>query len=776
MSFKKEAVSQKSGMIGNSLAIVAGSAVAFWSNQLPETFWYSYLPLLFLLSVIRSDLRFLLMFCTMFLWASLQIHCQLQQRLDEKFDGQTVELSGRIADISEQRKNSLRFLIVPDHIKGYTQTLPDKIRLSWYRSKQVPQAGERWHLLVKLRQPGGFQNPGGFDYERWLFVKGIGASGYVKKSIDNQKLADAPWWYINRYREMIAKAIQRNCPGCQHSGLFQALTIGYRGAIDPSQRQLLQDTATAHLLAISGLHIGLVATLFYMLGRRLWSFWFYRLSFNRLEFSASLAIIAAMLYAALAGFSIPTVRALVMLGVVFVALFLRRGINLLNSIAIAVAIILVIDPLAIASSSFWLSVSALLVIAFAQFLLTTQSNWLKQLIILQFLFSLLFIPVSLLIFGQVSPAGFLANIVAIPLLSLVILPLVLFATLLAVFDVPGVISLFGLIDIVTGLLMDYLNVIFNFGPDVYQSSQAPILLILSAGTGLLTLLLPVNNAIRKAALILLLLPVFWRAEKIEPGGYRLTILDVGMGTSIFLETRHHSLIYDFGPGNDSGFSAGNWVLKPYMQYRGIDKADLMIVSHVDQDHSGGFISFVDNLDYARLLSGTPRALAERFKLKETVRSCHGFPPWQWDGVGFEFLSVGSADFEPSTNNRSCVLLIKSTHRSLLSGDIEADQENRLLSQMSDKLVADILLVPHHGSLTSSTEAFVKQVSPQIVVFTLGRDNRWGFPKKEVVSRYQQVGSRIYRSDLHGAVILNIDGEGLNVESFRQLNNRLWKIP
>jgi len=520
----------------------------------------------------------------------------------------------------------------------------------------------------------------------------------------------------------------------------------------------------------------LVATLFYFLGRRLWSLWFYRQGFNRLEFSASMAIAAAILYAALAGFSIPTVRALVMLGVVFVALLLRRGINLLNSIAAAVVIILLIDPLAIASSSFWLSVSALLVIALAQFLLTAQSHWLKQLIVMQLLFSLLFIPISLLIFGQASPAGFFANIIAIPLLSLVILPVVLFVTLLAIFDAPGTISLFGVIDWVTGLLMDYLSAIINFGPDVYRSSQAPILLILFSAIGLLTLLLPLNNAIRKPALILLLLPLFWRAEKIDQGGYRLTVLDVGMGTSILLETRNHSLIYDFGPGNDSGFSAGDWVLKPYMQYRGIDKADLLIASHVDQDHSGGFISFVDDLDYARLLSGTPRALAARFKLKETVRSCHDFPPWVWDGVGFEFLSVGSTDTESSTNNRSCVLLIKSRYRSLLSGDIEADQENRLLSQMPEKLVADVLLVPHHGSLTSSTEAFVKQVLPQIAVFTLGRDNRWGFPKTEVVERYEKQGSRIYRSDQHGAITFTIDSDGLNVESFRQKNKRLWQIP
>ena len=760
-------------MIRISLTVIAASAAAFWSNQLPDSYWYSYIPLLLMLALVKGRFQLLLIFATVFLWASFQLALQRQQGLTDAFDGEVVELSGRIVDIVEQRKNSIRFLLEVDEIQGYTQTLPDKIRLSWYRSSLLPQPGERWHLQAKLRQPSGFQNPGGFDYERWLFVNGIGATGYVKKSVLNRKLDDAPWWQIDTYRQAVLAALKRDCSTCQYLGLFQALSIGYRGSIEAEHYNLLKDSATAHLLAISGLHIGLVAALFLLLGRWLWSAWFFRFALNRIEFSAALSMTAAIVYAALAGFSIPTVRALVMLGVVIGSIFLRRDINLLNSIAVAVLLILLIDPLAVGSTSFWLSVSALLIIAFGQLLLAGQSSRVKQMLIIQLLFSVLFMPLSLLLFGQLSPVGFLANVVAIPVISLVILPAVLVVTLCAVFNLPGAERLFAIVDSLMGWLMAYLQSVLQLSTGAYENSQTPVLLLICAGIGLFSLLLPVNNNIRKPALILLVLALIWRPEKIPQGDYRLTVLDVGMGTSVVVETRHHSLIYDFGPGNDSGFSAGDWVVKPYLRHRGIASVDLMVISHVDQDHSGGFISFIDQLDYTRLVSGTPTALVERFNLEKPVRNCHDMRGWQWDGVVFEFLNAGFNEGDAATNNRSCVLSITAAQTTLLSGDIEAEQESRLLASLPHKIKADILLAPHHGSLTSSTEEFVRQVAPGIVIFTLGRGNRWGFPRPEVVRRYQQIGSQIYRSDQHGAVTLTTRGGTSEVDSYRQNNRRLW---
>lgn len=760
-------------MIRISIALVFGSALAFWGFQLPDPLWLSFLPFLLLLAWLQPAYRLMYIFLSAFLWASFHLQLQLDKRIPSDLDGKIFQVSGVIDDIVELRNRSVRFLLVPENISGDGIALPDKIRLSWYRSKIIPRAGERWQFEAKLRSPFGFANPGGFDYERWLLVQGIGATGYVRKSSANRRLNQAPWWNVDSYRASLAEAIQHHCLACRHTGLYQALAIGHKGNIEPRQKNLLQETGTAHLLAISGLHVGLVAALFYGLGQMLWRLWWHRYRINCLEASAALAIVAAVFYAALAGFSIPTIRALVMLAVMFLALILRRGINLLNSIAIALSVILIWDPLAVGSASLWLSISALLVIALGQYLLVNQPGRLRQLLTIQLLFSLLFIPLSLMLFNQASPAGFLANIVSIPLLSLVILPAVLLASSLAFFDLPLAAWLFKGIDWLMGLLFDYLSLLLDSGLGVYQNANTPILLLIAATIGLLLLLLPLGRTTIKPALLLIALPFFWQNKGIDQGEYRLTVLDVGMGTSIIVTTKYHSLIYDFGPGRKHGFSAGEWVVKPYLRYRAIDDPDLMVISHADQDHSGGFFSFVDDIDPARLLTGTPSEVRELFVIKSGLRNCHNYPPWRWDGVDFEFLRHNNSLADNSKNNRSCVLKVSGYQSVLLSGDIEAKQERRLINAYESKLRSDVLVAPHHGSLTSSTEAFVNQVLPEVTVFTTGGNNRWGFPKAEVTDRYLQSGSSLYHSDRHGAVTIHSRAQAMSITSYRQGRSRLW---
>ncbi len=760
-------------MISISIAIVFGSALAFWGYQLPDPLWLSFLPVLLLLARYQPAYRVILLFFAAFLWASFHLQLQLDKRLPGDLDGEIFQISGVVDDIVELRSQSIRFLLAPDGISNDRVVLPDKIRLSWYRSNQFPRAGERWQFEVKLRSPSGFANPGGFDYERWLLVQGIGATGYVRKSIRNQKLADSSWWDIDNIRSNIANAVERHCQVCRHTGLYQALTIGHKGNIELQQKSVLQETGTAHLLAISGLHVGLVAALFYGLGQIFWRLWWHRYRINRLEASAALAILGAVFYAALAGFSIPTIRALVMLAVVFLALLLRRGINLLNSIAIALSLILIWDPLAVGSASLWLSISALLIIALGQYLLVNQPGRLRQLLTIQLLFSLLFIPLSLMLFNQASPAGFFANIVAIPLLSLVILPAVLLASTLAFFELSIAEWLFKGIDWLMGLLFDYLSLLLESGLGVYQNGNTPILLLLSATIGLLLLLLPLGKTTIKPALLLIVVPFFWQSKGLDQGEFRVAVLDVGMGTSIVVETKYHSLIYDFGSGRKQGFSAGEWVVKPYLRYRSIDAPDLMVISHADQDHSGGFYSFVDDVYPALLLSGTPSEVGELFEFESKVRDCHDYQVWRWDGVDFEFLSTNESIAGQSDNNRSCVLKVSGYQSVLLSGDIEAEQERRLINVYGINLKSDVLVAPHHGSLTSSTEAFVNQVLPKVTVFTLGRNNRWGFPKTAVTDRYVEIGSSVYRSDRHGAVTVYSQAGGMSIDSYRQGRNRLW---
>ena len=760
-------------MIKTAIALITGSVAAFYSSELPDRFWISYLPVLLLLAFLNSKFRFPILLIAAYFWACLNIQHALDGRLAVDYDNQVLKVEGVIADIPEPRYRSIRFLFKPDFIEGYLYPLPDMIRLSWYRSEQKIHAGERWALQVKLKSPSGYQNPGGFDYERWLFVKRIGASGYVKSSGLNRLIEAPASWDINQWRGRIGQGIEQYCTDCSHAGLIKALTIGYRADIPLRQRQLLQDTGTAHLLAISGLHIGMISALFFYLGRWLWQLGFYRIGFNRLQFSATLAFAAGLTYAAFAGFSLPTVRALIMLAVVFLALSFRSGINLLNSIATAVLVILLFDPLAVGSSSFWLSISALLIIAFAQYLLSHQTSRWKQVVVVQLLFSVLFIPLNVVLFDQLNPASFFANILAIPLVSLIIVPLGLLASLLAGFDLTFAKWFFVTGNKLLSLLLDYLELLLDSGLSAYPSGNIPYALLGLSAIGLLTVLMPKGFPGRKPAVLLVILPFIWQKPELESGAYQLTVLDVGMGTSAVIETRNHSLIYDFGPGNAHGFSAAQWVLIPYLRYQGIKQPDLMIISHVDQDHSGGFNSYLDNYDSARLVSGTPDEVEKRFRLSSPVRSCHLYPSWYWDGVGFEFVSPPATGALESSNNRSCVLKVNGVHSSLLSGDIEAEQELRLLNMMPDKLKSSILLAPHHGSTTSSTLNFLQKVAPQVSIFTVGRKNRWGFPKAKVLEVYRVIGSQIYRTDQHGAIIIRSSASGLKISSQREDRFKLW---
>jgi competence protein ComEC len=760
-------------MVNHALAFIVGSIFAFFSSDLIDTFWFSYLPIILFLAFLVPKYRFLFLILAAFLLAGLQLHLALNLKLQNDFDNRIVFFSGTIADIPKVRPQSTRLLIKPDNIQGYHHALPEKIRLSWYHNKQIPAAGESWQFKAKLKRPAGYQNPAGFDYDRWLLVKGIGATGYVKASAQNKRIEVANWWDINRWRSSIAQTIDQHCRGCNNNGLIKALSIGYRGDINALQNQTLQNSGTAHLLAISGLHIGLVAGLFYLLGGWLWRHYFFRFSHNQLEFSAVLSLCAGFSYAALAGFSIPTVRALIMLGVICFALKYRVKTNLLNAIATAVVLILIIDPLAVGSASFWLSIGALLIIALAQYLMRHQQGWLRKLALIQLLFTLIFIPMGILLFDQINSAGFFANLISIPLISFVLLPLVLIAIVCASINLPFAESLLTIADRGLTLLFDYLQWLLGSGLSVFQTGMIPAPLLACALVGLILLLMPRSTPGKAPALLLLLLPIFWQPEKAEYGSYRMTVLDVGMGTAIVVETQNHSLVYDYGPGNDQGFSAGSWVVKPFLQYQNRLPPDLMIISHVDQDHSGGFQTFKLDYDPSRLISGTPDEIQRKFKLESAIRSCHDQAPWRWDGVQFEFLPLADADNLVDSNNRSCVLKIQGHHSTLLAGDIEAERENWLVKSNTGRLKADVLVVPHHGSLTSSTLAFVESVRPSVAIFTVGKDNRWGFPKSAVVARYRAIASQIYRTDVHGAVSFTSTMDRFRVESQRQRRPRLW---
>ena len=757
-----------------ALAILFGTLVAFYGNQPQDSFWSAYLPLLLLLFRFSPGCRFVCLLAVGLLWGSMAVHSQMAQRLVDGFDNRGALLVATVADIPRVDSNRVSLLLEDVLIDAYPASMPRRISLNWYQGRQLPKAGERWQFLVRLRQPRGQLNPAGFDYEAWQFVQGIDASGYVLNSQLNRRLAPASPASVSAWRSRLADNIERDCEGCRHAGLIKALAVGFRGDIDHASRELLQSTGTAHLLAISGLHIGMVAFLCFGAGRYLWRYAGYRSGINQREMASLLALCGAIAYAAMAGFSLPTLRALIMLTVVLIGQQLHNNINLLQSISLALVVVLIFDPLAVGSASFWLSFGALLTIAFVQFRLPGRMSGWRQLFILQFYFTLLFAPLGVFIFGQINVSALPANLVAIPLLSLLILPLVLAACLLSAVWPAGASLPFRLADRLLEYLFDYFDLLLAAGLRSRIVDDYPALLSLIALCAILFLLLPRLRGLTAVALAILAVVLCWQPLRLKPGEFELVVLDVGMGSSILVRTRHHSLVYDFGPGRDDRFNAARRALLPVMQRLGIDEADLLVVSHVDQDHSGGLYSFIGNYRPAQLLSGTPRELYARFALQHRVRSCHDFPDWRWDGVNFGFLDATGDSPQSTTNDRSCILLVDGHHRMLLPGDIETQQESRLLAAFGDELRADVLLAPHHGSSTSSSQPFIERVRPSEVVFTLSRNNRWDFPDEAVISRYRAIDARLYRSDQDGAIRFYSEAGGLRVTSMRRPPRRNWR--
>ena len=708
--------------------------------------------------------------------ANVALHDQLAQRLVDDFDNRGVFLVGTVADLPRVDSDRVSLQLDEVNIDTYPAAMPRRVSLNWYQSKQLPMAGERWQFLVRLRQPRGQLNPAGFDYEAWQFVQGIDARGYVLDSKLNQRLSPASPVSISGLRQRLAANIERDCEACRHSGLIKALAVGFRGDIDPSSRQLLQSTGTAHLLAISGLHIAMVAFLLFGAGRYIWRLWvvysyWYQSARNGLPVCAGRGDClrghgrfqpADPARADHAGGRVD--RSATPQQDQFAAIDFAgpgRGIDF-RSTGGGICILLV---------EFWRPVDhSLCAIPPAR----RMSGW-RQLLVLQFYFTLLFAPLGVFIFGQINISALPANLVAIPLLSLLILPLVLTACLLSTVWSAG-----ASLAIQPGRSTAWIScsIILTF---CWRQACARALSMtiqrccccLHCAQSCCCYCQRLR-ALGVVALAMMVVVLCWQPARLKPGEFELLVLDVGMGSSLLLRTSHHSLVYDFGPGRNDRFNAARRALLPVMQRLGIDEADLLVVSHVDQDHSGGLHSFIGNYRPTQLLSGTPRELHARFALQHRVRSCHDYPDWRWDGVSFSFLDATDDSVKRTTNDRSCILLVSGHHRVLLPGDIEALQESRLVESFGEELRADVLLAPHHGSGTSSSQAFIDRVKPSEVVFTLSRKNRWGFPDEAVISRYRAINARLHRSDQDGAIRFYSKAGALRVTSLRRPPQRSWR--
>ena len=702
-------------------------------------------------------------------WAQIHASIYLKHVLPESFAGEDIIITGYISNIPLMDETVQRFIldVVEFNADDYPGQAPERLKLSWYYGEPV-RAGETWQFYVRLKPPHGFMNPGGFDYEAWLFQNGIHAAGYVRESDVNRKLQPAGLLDDTAGRQRIAEIITSMPDGSAFAGFVAALAVGDRSAIDPRQWDVLINTGTNHLMAISGLHIGLAAAFGYWLCRRLLPACVMQI-IPAQHAAMAAAVIVALIYAMLAGFAIPTQRALLMLVCVAGASLLRRTTRPMDVLSVALLLVLLWDPSAVMSAGFWFSFLAVAVIFHALTGRMARSRWLKwgwmQLVIALALF-----PLSLFLFQQASLVSPLANLFMVPYVSLLVVPLILLGLLILPVSAAASAALFGLAASLFDLVWPLLQWLSDFPYSHWLKAQPGIFMTIMALAGVGILLAPRIRYWRAAGVLLLMPVVIWQPQPPQDGAYELNVLDVGQGLAIVVRTRSHTLVYDTGARFSDRLDSGEAVLLPFLTHEGIEKIDLLMISHGDGDHIGGAASLLEAYPHTPVLGQGIDELSTPGR-----KFCESGQKWTWDGVEFTVLHPDGATYT-ATNNRSCVLKVEGEGGSaLIPGDIEQPVESRLLQHSRDKLAADILIAPHHGSKSSSGISFIEAVSPQIVIFAAGYRNRYQFPKPQIVARFAMHGSKMYTSGHTGAIKIVVKPQlGITaVESYRDSHRKYW---
>ena len=713
--------------------------------------------------------RALAMFLIGMSWAQWHASNYLERLLPENLAGKDIIINGIIDDIPVTDHSVQRFTVRVDafNAEGYRGSAPGRLKLSWYYGEEV-RAGESWQFTVRLKPPHGFMNPGGFDYEAWLYHNGIHATGYVRNSERNRKTGTAAWFDSNAVRQCIAEFISQARHDSMFGGLIKALAVGDRSDIQAAQWQALINTGTNHLMAISGLHIGLAAAFGYALCRRLLpSPVMRRLPAQHAAMIA--AVITAFIYATLAGFAIPTQRALLMLTCVVGASLCRRLTRPRDVLAMALAAVILWDPAAVMSAGFWFSFLAVAAIFYVVEAGAQRSFWFKW-GWLQCVIALALLPLSLFLFQQTSLVAPLANLIMVPYVSLLVVPLVLLAiTLLPVSDTAAALLL-QLADSLFSLIWPLLQWMSELPFSVLLKAQPGMLMTLLALAGAVMLLTPRLGSVRTVGVFMMLPALIWQPRPPAPGAYELNILDVGQGLAIVVKTHNHNLVYDTGARFSDRLDSGTAVLRPFLVHEGIRQIDLLMISHGDGDHIGGAASLLDAYPQTAVLGRGIESLNA-----VSSRPCHAGQRWVWDDVEFTLLHPDMATY-PASNNRSCVLKIAGRGgTALLTGDIEHQIEKRLLQRGTDTLAADILVAPHHGSKSSSSIAFIDAIAPQQVIFAAGYRNRYGFPVQDIVARYRRPGVDMHMSGHAGAIRILVHPEhGIGaVERYRDTRGKYW---
>ena len=717
------------------------------------------------------------LFTAGFIYAAAHATYQLSLRLPDELLGVEVNLKATVKGLPFHNGRSLQFLGEIEslqHTEGLVASVHGGLlRLNWYgENTPALAAGDVVEATVKLRAPSGFMNPGGFDREKWLLQKRIVATGYVRsKPVDVNVIPGRsnPFTVV---RNTLHRRLLEASQGLQAQGVILALSVGDKSAVSRSHWDRFITTGTNHLLAISGLHISLVAAFVALCWTLLWRHTFLSGMVSRQASALTAAMAAAFFYAAMAGFTVTTQRALLMFTVLGLMTLLRRHQRRTLGLAIALLLVCLFDPLSVLAPGMWMSFAAVAVLylVFSNTVATGGFALLVRILRGHLLISIGLYPLTVLFFQQASLVAPLANLIVTPLVGMLLTPLVFVAMLVALVSVPLATVLLLLVDQLFSVV-DVLLQFFSALPHALLkfSELTPLMLTLLCG-GAIVMLIPVGFSLRLLTVFFLLPFFFPTTERLEPGEYRVSFLDVGQGTSVLVETRQHVLLYDTGDQFSANFSAADAVIIPYLRSKSINTLNLLIVSHADRDHSGGTDELHDDMKVQRTISSSPLL---QFPLA-FASPCEKGQKWVWDDVKFEILHP-SADMVGSKNDRSCVLQISTPDglRTLLPGDIESRAEQQLVrDNVLYPLV--ILLAPHHGSNTSSGNAFIDRLKPDHVVFTTGFGNRYEFPRDQVTARYDAIGTRQFNTADSGAIeFLVSDGQAVIAQEYRITYARWW---
>ncbi len=688
-----------------------------------------------------------------FAYAAWHADRSLALRIPHALEGVDLDAVVEVADLARDAPDATRFdarVIAARHGDAPIE-IGGKVRLAWYGRRDALIPGERYALVLRLKRPRGVVNPGGFDFERFALERRYAATGYVRGTTDALAFRDdaiGAASTIGALRTAFSAALRERYDGDTRGALLAALAVGDQSGIAECDWNVLRATGTAHLIAISGLHVGLVAGFGALLARLLWrAAPALALHVPRRRIEALTALVCAWAYSMIAGMSLPVQRTLAMIAVVLLAVWLRRALAPAQALALALIAVLALDPLAPLAAGFWLSFVGVAWLVYCLGGRAPRPSLLREFTRAQAAMALGLLPLTVWFFQQSALAGPLANAFAVPWISFVVVPLLLVA-LLAWLVAPFA---FGAIADLAALATDSvwrLLVPISRWPWAEAGFPEPTLVATAlALLGAAVLLLPRAVPGRALGAVLLLPLVLPQLDRPAAGQFDVRVLDVGQGLAVLVTTAEHALLYDTGPRFRSGFDMGDAAVVPALRALGVARLDRLVVSHGDADHAGGADSVVAAL-----------APASRDDARVGTR-CRAGDSWIWDDVTFEFLHPAPT-FPELGNDSSCVLRIASGRAvALLPGDISAIVEEWLVRELGDRLHATLLVTPHHGSATSSSDAFVATVAPRVAVHSTGNRNRFGHPARAVAARYRAHGTLALDTSRDGAIHARLDPAG-----------------